>query len=95
MCKDWAKAKKPNKNNPINKLDGRLPVMPNRKFGFNAPIKCDFYFSLQPSAHALWLRIGELIRSDATDADQFLPNSVWLPCVCKTKTGDWVCIGRI
>ena len=66
MCKDWAKAKKPNKNNPIGKLDGRLPVMPNRKFGFNAPIKCDFYFSLQPSAHALWLRIGDadLVRCD-------------------------------
>ena len=40
--------------------------MPSIKFGFNAPIKCDFYFPLQPSAHALWLRIGDadLVRCD-------------------------------
>ena len=60
FSKDWAKAKKTNENNPIGKLDGRLLVMPNIKSGFNAPIKCDFYLSLQPSAHALWLRIGDV-----------------------------------
>ena len=40
--------------------------MHNIKSGFNAPIKCDSYFSLQPSAHALWLRIGDadLVRCD-------------------------------